>query len=105
MKLKYCPTHLMLADFFTKPLTGKLFHKFRDVIMGYKDIYTLQDEKFSLKERIGNVSENSNIDNLNGRGNKLKQGISWAEIVRSKKTRDKNNERIDSLNNINPINI
>ena len=55
----------------------------------------------SLIRTIGNVSENSNIDNLNGRGNKLKQGISWAEIVRSKKTRDKNNERIDSLNNIN----
>ena len=28
-----CPTLEMIADFFTKPLQGSLFHKFRDVIM------------------------------------------------------------------------
>ena len=55
--IKYCPTHLMLADFFTKPLTGKLFHFFRDIVMGYKDIDSLNNNSFSLKERIGNVSE------------------------------------------------
>ena len=32
--LLHCPTERMIADFFTKPLQGKLFFKFRDVIMG-----------------------------------------------------------------------
>ena len=32
--LLHCPTLDMIADFFTKPLQGKLFRRFRDVIMG-----------------------------------------------------------------------
>jgi hypothetical protein len=33
LSVKYCPTGDMLADFFTKPLQGALFKKFRDLIM------------------------------------------------------------------------
>jgi hypothetical protein len=32
--LLHCPTEQMIADFFTKPLQGHLFRKFRDIIMG-----------------------------------------------------------------------
>ena len=32
--IKYCPTDEMDADFFTKPLQGKKFQKFRRRIMG-----------------------------------------------------------------------
>ena len=32
----------MLADFFSKPLQGTLFRCFRDVILGYRHIDTLQ---------------------------------------------------------------
>ena len=39
MRVEYCSTHLMLADFFTKPLMGELFRKLRDVIMGYTSIF------------------------------------------------------------------
>ena len=42
IELRYCPTEIMLADFFTKPLQGALFLKFREVIMGWKDISTLE---------------------------------------------------------------
>ena len=41
--VKYCPTEAMLADFFTKPLQGGLFHRFRDVIMGWKPISSLSE--------------------------------------------------------------
>jgi len=34
LKVIYCPTEEMLADFFTKPLQGALFREFRDVVMG-----------------------------------------------------------------------
>jgi hypothetical protein len=33
--VQYCPTEQMLADFYTKPLQGNLFRKFRAVIMGH----------------------------------------------------------------------
>ena len=33
-KIVYCPTGEMIADFFTKPLQGAQFVKFRDTILG-----------------------------------------------------------------------
>jgi hypothetical protein len=33
VSIKYCPTELMVADFFTKPLQGIQFQTFRDIIM------------------------------------------------------------------------
>jgi hypothetical protein len=37
LRVAYCPTAEMIADFFTKPLQGKLFLKFRKLIMNYAD--------------------------------------------------------------------
>jgi hypothetical protein len=34
LKVQWCPTADMIADYMTKPLQGKLFRKFRDIIMG-----------------------------------------------------------------------
>ena len=34
ISIEYCPTEEMIADFFTKPLQGNLFVKFRAKIMG-----------------------------------------------------------------------
>ncbi len=34
INLIYCPSEEMVADFFSKPLQGGLFRKFRDVVMG-----------------------------------------------------------------------
>lgn len=33
MTVKYCPANDMIADHFTKPLQGDLFHRFRSIIM------------------------------------------------------------------------
>ena len=33
VRIAYCPTEEMVADFFTKPLQGSTFRKFRDYIM------------------------------------------------------------------------
>ena len=35
IKVVYCPTEKMLANFFIKPLQGGLFKKFRNAVMGY----------------------------------------------------------------------
>ena len=42
--IEYCPTGLMLADFFTKPLQGSLLRKMRDVVMGIQPITILKTE-------------------------------------------------------------
>ena len=42
LKVEYCPSLDMLADFFTKPLQGQLFQKFREVIMGHKPLSILK---------------------------------------------------------------
>ena len=43
IKIEYCPTGNMIADFFTKPLQGTLFKKFRDLIMNCSGDHTPQD--------------------------------------------------------------
>jgi hypothetical protein len=37
LSVAYCPTEEMVGDFFTKPLQGKLFYKFRSIIMNLKE--------------------------------------------------------------------
>ena len=41
--IKYCPTGQMVADFFTKPLQGKKFRDFRDMILGITQMPTIED--------------------------------------------------------------
>jgi hypothetical protein len=55
IKIRHCPTLQMLGDFFTKPLQGNLFRKFRDVILGYKHTSTLMiTPSPSDEERVEN---------------------------------------------------
>ena len=59
VRIQYCPTRLMLADYFTKALQGKLFAFLREIIMGYRHIdEILLDPSFPLKERVENISKN-----------------------------------------------
>ena len=69
IQVEYCPTEMMLADFFTKPLQGALFRKFRDVVLGYKHIDDLKQttEEASSQERVGNQTRS---DFLEGDGNR-----------------------------------
>ena len=44
IKVVYCPTESMVADFFTKPLQGNIFRVFRDAVMGHdmKDLVEME---------------------------------------------------------------
>ena len=53
--VRHCPILSMLVDFFTKPLNGILFWKFRDVILGYKPVSCLQETlPPDVEEHVGN---------------------------------------------------
>ena len=53
-KVIYCPTRLMLADYFTKPLVDAFFKEMRSVIMGNKSINDMNPVFLDkIKERVG----------------------------------------------------
>ena len=45
VRIEYIPTHLMLADYFTKPLQGEQFRILRAYIMGRRPISELLIQK------------------------------------------------------------
>ena len=54
VEIRHCPTLETLADFFTKPLQGHLFRRFRDVVLGHRHVNTLRrDFSVSLEELVG----------------------------------------------------
>ena len=62
IEVRLCPTHLMIADYFTNILQIKLFKLFRDIIMGYKHIGDiLEDIESTDKERVGNKTKVAEI--------------------------------------------
>ena len=56
VKIVYCHTEEMVADYNTKPLQGSLFYYFRNKIMGiknedfkrYKDMYVESQKQYGL---------------------------------------------------------
>ena len=72
IKIRHRDTASMLADFLTKPLQGSLFRKFRDVILGYKPLSSLNEPV--APENLERVEENS--------GNPAGSTRSWSDVVR-----------------------
>jgi hypothetical protein len=109
IEVRHCPTLLMLADFFTKPLNGSLFRKFRDVILGYKHVSSLQETMpHDVEERVG-------IKQLQGRHNvsqnavtKINSNVSTPVPIYTKSMVQENltaarMDSRDSLNRLNPV--
>ena len=71
IEVVHCPTHIMVANFFTKPLQGALFKKLRDIIMGitYSDsLQAVAKKKLTLppvQERVGNNRKQLKVEGKN----------------------------------------
>ena len=108
-KVEYCPTELMIADFFTKPLQGGLFKRLSEVVMGEIDIasflkqYSNKDEDVQKnhnhdesKERVepsdyltGNTqNDDVKIDVNSTLGSEINKKVSFADVVRRGITTD-----------------
>ena len=65
--MQYCPTHNMLADYFTKPLQGATFCKFRNTIMnchfGHSDVH-LSNHRSVLDRERANAQSHSTVPRL-----------------------------------------
>ncbi len=112
MNVQHCPTEQMLADFFTKPLQGNLFRKFRDVIMGHKHIDSLKEtvptpsqervERDNLLENVRNGADGRRADTSDRKPVKN----TYADIARKgvqRKPLESVRRAILSLSRINPI--
>jgi hypothetical protein len=88
--LQHCPTESMVADFFTKPLQGKLFKYLRDMIMGLTPLAL--EERVEKDEKTKNNFKGENlppevshpaIDKASTDGSSPSQPrISYADVVR-----------------------
>jgi hypothetical protein len=90
--IRHCPTLAMLADFFTKPLQGHLFRKFKAVLLGHAHVDTLVlGPRASVEERVGDKRSESHertatgvVDTVTERNGTVGEetGATWADVVR-----------------------
>jgi hypothetical protein len=64
--VEYCPTGDMLADFFTKPLQGILFKKFRDQIMNVDPATDSWQDRRSVLRSVNETVQYSHVGNSSG---------------------------------------
>jgi hypothetical protein len=89
IEVAYCPTELMVADFFTKPLQGRLFKKLRRIIMGMDPISSLNLDDLSLsKERVG--SAKSLAEDPDSEMDPSAHVMSYADAVKASPRQDVN---------------
>jgi hypothetical protein len=105
--IRHCPTLQMVGDFFTKPLQGSLFRKFRDVIMGDKHMSTLVlDPPLPIEERVESTGQSGNgmIDNDTSDSalGAIQSGkispMSWADVVKGATSTNVKNRVVDNEN-------
>ena len=70
VKVEYCPTGDMIADYFTKPLQGSLFKRFRDFIMNADPSPNLRpthnDTYNSVTDRRSVLESSDDVRSSNG---------------------------------------
>ena len=92
MNIEHCMTHRLLADYFTKPLQGKKFKAYRNLIIGYKHINSLSELGVSTVKECVRICENkkmtgetTNYDrNNNNSVQKEKKKRSYVEVITGK---------------------
>jgi hypothetical protein len=80
VSIEYCPTGEMIADFFTKPLQGSLFRKFRAFIMNLDPgTYGCQDQRSVLNK----TKATKNVSLAPAR----RPGVTWSQVVKQGRPR------------------
>ena len=82
IQLHHCPTEAMLADFFTKPIQGNLFRRFRAVLLGHAPIASLHPKCPPVpQERVEDcvTADNGAQDVSDGKT------ITWSDVVQKGK--------------------
>ena len=72
IKIEYCPTGEMVADFMSKPLQGSVFIKFRNLILGIReedfDSYRKDFEQILLKYGLTEQNDSKPVSSTDKAG-------------------------------------
>ena len=96
VEIEYCPTNIMLGDFFTKPLQGSLFKKMQDVVMDLQPITILKTEE-ELKRKILS-DEDAYAKFSNDLKNWINSKVPSPLLNRNKESVKKDNRKVNFLN-------
>ena len=69
--ITFCPTDLMVADYFTKALQGSTFRRMRDLILGIEPLSSIQlpsRGQVASKERVGQIVAEDNVEAASASG-------------------------------------
>jgi hypothetical protein len=107
--IQYCPAKEMVADFFTKPLQGELFYKFRDQIMGVVPMDTITgDHRSVLDDESNHTVPSDKPKNVYPKATSIAKPKrtqvsirttnppSWADVVKTKPS-DGSNGRLQPI--------
>jgi hypothetical protein len=94
IEIEYCPTGEMLADYFTKPLQGSLFIKFRNRILNIDPSDIPEDDTSGPRSVLENNDEKKNdIVQPDVRPVNYRVTTEWRDVVRGK-TRSAKNRKV-----------
>ena len=79
-----------MADYFTKPLQGMLFRKFRDLIMNTDSSKTMRSELNACLKNRRSVLESDESARLPDDGTRLTNCQKWTDVGHAKRTTQRN---------------
>ena len=96
LKVQYCPTEEMIADFFTKPVQGALFYKFRNAVLGIKscDFDKYKRNYYEVLKRYNLISDQEATDRLQecvGHRTNDRPGRTGVRTIQNNPLQDKTN--------------
>ena len=95
--IQYCPTHNMLADYFTKPLQGATFRKFRDAIMNYNvvhsDVHPSDHRSVLDLEHANDQSHATALQLKRNRGQKLTESEGTKDLIQAQQNKKEDTSR------------
>ena len=113
--IQYCPAKEMVADYFTKPLQGELFYKFRDQIMGVVPMDTITgDHRSVLNDEYNHPIPSDKLkkvypkitNDAQPKRAQVSKGTnhpSWADVAKSKPPDGSNGRLLSILKKGSPI--
>ncbi len=91
--ITHCPTQRMIADYFTKPLQGKLFTYMRDMIMGLSAL-PLEEHVGVKSTDSGTELEQTRVSTDLSKTLENKTGLTYVEVVQ----KGTNRQNVKSIN-------
>ena len=94
--VQYCPTHNMLADYFTKLLQGATFHKFRDAIMNHNfvpaEVHPRDHRSVLDPKHVNDQSHTTTLQLKQNQGQKLTESEETKDLTQPQE-KDKKHHR------------